>query len=210
MPDVNVRPHLIHDGCVTLSMSAASLRRWAMSSDSVSRSFSRADLYNWPTSSLCRQSFTWFTRKCITAFGTLKPVDAGGQIFQEQGTSDHSFGGDHTPVLDVFPHNQEVWFDEPLDDLTVSLLPSCQLPGYRNRLAKAKKPPKKQNDSRTYTTPARVNSQHPPHQAGSQRDSSVGWMEKGLVQQHSPLPSSTCPSSSPCLPRSAHLRGLLL
>lgn len=73
-----------------------------------------------------------------------------------------------------------------------------------------KKTKTKQNDSRTYTTPARVNSQHPPHRAGSQRDSSVGWMEKGLVQQHSLLPSSTCPSSSPCLPRSARLRGLLL
>lgn len=61
------------DKSVTLSMSAASLRLWAMSSDSVSRSFSRVVLYNWPTSSLCRQSFTWFTRKCITAFGTLRP-----------------------------------------------------------------------------------------------------------------------------------------
>lgn len=41
---------------------------------------------------------------------------------------------EYTPVLDVFPNNQEVWFDEPLDDLTVPLLPSCQLPGYGNRL----------------------------------------------------------------------------
>lgn len=58
---------------VTLSMSAASVRLWAMSSDSVNRSFSKAVLYSCPTSSLCRQSFTWFTRKCITAFGTLRP-----------------------------------------------------------------------------------------------------------------------------------------
>lgn len=53
-------------------MSAASLRRWAMSSDSVSRSLRRPDLYSWPTSSLWRLSFTWLTRKCITAFGTLQ------------------------------------------------------------------------------------------------------------------------------------------
>lgn len=65
---------------VTLSMSAASLRLWAMSSDSVSRSFSKAVLYNWPTSSLCRQSFTWFTRKCITAFGTLRRTHRNGPI----------------------------------------------------------------------------------------------------------------------------------
>lgn len=64
---------LFCDESVTLSMSAASLRLWAMSSDSVSRSLSSVVLYNWPTSSLCRQSFTWFTRKCITAFGTLRP-----------------------------------------------------------------------------------------------------------------------------------------
>lgn len=57
---------------VTCSMSAASLRRWAMSSDSVSRSLRRPDLYSWPTSSLWRLSFTWLTRKCITAFGTLR------------------------------------------------------------------------------------------------------------------------------------------
>lgn len=57
---------------VTCSMSAASLRRWAISSDSVSRSLRRPDLYSWPTSSLWRLSFTWLTRKCITAFGTLR------------------------------------------------------------------------------------------------------------------------------------------
>lgn len=57
---------------VTCSMSAASLRRWAMSSDSVSSSLRRPDLYSWPTSSLWRLSFTWLTRKCITAFGTLR------------------------------------------------------------------------------------------------------------------------------------------
>ncbi|TNN66332.1 hypothetical protein EYF80_023468 [Liparis tanakae] len=49
-------------------MSAASMRRWAMSSDSVSRLLRRPDLYSWPTSSLWRLSFTWLTRKCITAF----------------------------------------------------------------------------------------------------------------------------------------------
>jgi len=43
-----------------------------MSSDSVRRSSSNKDLYSWPTSSLWRVSFTWFTRKCITAFGTLQ------------------------------------------------------------------------------------------------------------------------------------------
>lgn len=57
---------------VTCSMSAASLRRWAISSDSVNRSLRRPDLYSWPTSSLWRLSFTWLTRKCITAFGTLR------------------------------------------------------------------------------------------------------------------------------------------
>lgn len=39
-----------------------------------------------------------------------------------------------TPVLDVFPNDQEVRFDEPLDDLAVPLLPSRQLPGYRDGL----------------------------------------------------------------------------
>lgn len=62
---------------VTCSMSAASLRRWAMSSDSVSRSLRRPDLYSWPTSSLWRLSFTWLTRKCITAFGTLPQTEKG-------------------------------------------------------------------------------------------------------------------------------------
>lgn len=57
---------------LTCSMSADSLRRWAMSSDSVSRSLRRPDLYSWPTSSLWRLSFTWLTKKCITAFGTLR------------------------------------------------------------------------------------------------------------------------------------------
>lgn len=68
-------------GSVTCSMSAASLRRWAMSSDSVSRSLRRPDLYSWPTSSLWRLSFTWLTRKCITAFGTLR---RGGEKKTEQ------------------------------------------------------------------------------------------------------------------------------
>jgi len=57
---------------VTCIMSAASMRRWAMSSDSVSRLLRRPDLYSWPTSSLWRLSFKWLTRKCITAFGTLR------------------------------------------------------------------------------------------------------------------------------------------
>ncbi len=38
------------------------------------------------------------------------------------------------PVLNVFPNNKKVRLDESLDDLTVPLLPSRQLPGYWNRL----------------------------------------------------------------------------
>lgn len=67
-------------------MSAASLRRWAMSSDSVSRSLRRPDLYSWPTSSLWRLSFTWLTRKCITAFGTLRQTTGvGGGTTKQMG-----------------------------------------------------------------------------------------------------------------------------
>lgn len=40
----------------------------------------------------------------------------------------------HTPVLDVFPNNKKIGLDESLDDLTVPLLPSRQLPGHWNRL----------------------------------------------------------------------------
>lgn len=69
---------------VTCSMSADSLRRWAMSSDSVSRSLRRPDLYSWPTSSLWRLSFTWLTRKCITAFGTLRR-EGGGREGKQTG-----------------------------------------------------------------------------------------------------------------------------
>ncbi len=43
-----------------------------MSSDSVRRFSSRAGLYSCPTNSLCKLSFKWLTRKCITAFGTLQ------------------------------------------------------------------------------------------------------------------------------------------
>lgn len=42
------------------------------------------------------------------------------------------------PVLDVFPNDEKVWLDESLDDLTVPLLPSRQLPGYWNGLAMKK------------------------------------------------------------------------
>lgn len=69
---------------------------------------------------------------------------------------------------------------------------------------------KNQNYSRTYKSSVGVNSLYPPHRAGWQHDSSVGLKEKGVAQQHSRLPSSTCPSSSPCLPRSARQRGHLL
>ena len=34
-----------------------------------------------------------------------------------------------SPVLDVFPDDEEVGLDEPLDDLTVPLLPGGQFPG---------------------------------------------------------------------------------
>lgn len=56
----------------TFSISAASFLRCAMSSDSVRRSSSKDDLYSCPTNSLWRVSFTWLTKKCITAFGTLQ------------------------------------------------------------------------------------------------------------------------------------------
>lgn len=138
------------DESVTLSMSAASLRLWAMSSDSVSRSSSRMVLYNWPTSSLCRQSFTWFTRKCITAFGTLEPNNNNqeGRWNKEKGSKHirmkiskmtrwqvKTLSRIYVPVLDVFPNDKKVWLNESLDNLTVPLLPSRQLPGYWNRLA---------------------------------------------------------------------------
>lgn len=121
----------------TLSMSAASLRLCAMSSDSVSRSVSWAGLYNWPTSSLCRQSFTWFTRKCITAFGTLQTNKTAKDWETESCyIKDITFlkikkkkksnkVRDSLPVLNVFAHNKKVWLDETFDDLTVSLL-SCR------------------------------------------------------------------------------------
>ena len=38
------------------------------------------------------------------------------------------------PVLNVLSDNEEVGLDEPLDDLTVSLLPWWQFPGNRYRL----------------------------------------------------------------------------
>lgn len=133
---LSLQPLVTLDKCVTLSMSAASLRLWAMSSDSVNRSFSRAVLYNWPTSSLCRQSFTWLTRKCITAFGTLRKEEDSQSDENRVKTSNLTcWCGVCAPVLDVFPDDQKVWLDESLDDLTVPLLPSRQLPGHWNGLA---------------------------------------------------------------------------
>lgn len=129
------QPLVTLDKCVTLSMSAASLRLWAMSSDSVNRSFSRAVLYNWPTSSLCRQSFTWFTRKCITAFGTLRTEEVMKNHDLKASELTRWWCGVCSPVLDVFPNDQKIWLDESLDDLTVPLLPSRQLPGHWNGLA---------------------------------------------------------------------------
>lgn len=38
------------------------------------------------------------------------------------------------PVLDVFPDDEEIGLDKPLDDLTVPLLSGRQLPGNGNRL----------------------------------------------------------------------------
>lgn len=38
------------------------------------------------------------------------------------------------PVLDAFPHDEEVALDEPLDDLAVPLLPRAQLAGRWHRL----------------------------------------------------------------------------
>lgn len=40
----------------------------------------------------------------------------------------------HKPVLDAFPHDEEVALDEPLDDLAVPLLPGAQLAGRGHRL----------------------------------------------------------------------------
>ena len=42
-----------------------------MSLDSVRRLSNKDDLHSCPTNSLWRVSFTWLTKKCITAFGTL-------------------------------------------------------------------------------------------------------------------------------------------
>lgn len=39
------------------------------------------------------------------------------------------------PVLDVFSHDKKVGLDKSLNNLTVPLLPSRQLPGHWNRLA---------------------------------------------------------------------------
>lgn len=92
----------------TWSMSAASLRRWAISSDSVSRSLRRPDLYSCPTSSLWRLSFTWLTRKCITAFGTLQQWVVEGKQTEQMENKAARWPGDC-----VVPQKEGLEFDPP-------------------------------------------------------------------------------------------------
>ena len=55
----------------TWTISCASVRRWAMCSDSSSSTSISSFLYSWETSSLCRLSLMKFTRKCMIAFGIV-------------------------------------------------------------------------------------------------------------------------------------------
>lgn len=60
---------------LTCNMSAASRRRMAMWSDSLSSSSAFSDLYRCVTNSDCKLSLTKLTRKCIIALGTESWID---------------------------------------------------------------------------------------------------------------------------------------